>query len=71
MSVMKVIEVLAQSSKSWEDAAQTAVKVASKTVKDIKSIYVENFEAQVENGKIVKYRINGKLTFALKGTEKI
>ena len=70
MSVVKVIEVLAQSSKSWEDAAQTAVKVASKTVKDIKSIYVENFEAQVENGKIVKYRINGKLTFALKGTEK-
>jgi len=71
MSVMKVIEVLAQSSKSWEDAAETAVKIASKTVKDIKSIYVENFEAQVENGKIVKYRINGKLTFALKGTEKL
>lgn len=71
MSVMKVIEVLAQSDKSWEDAAETAVKIASKTVKDIKSIYVENFEAQVENGKIVKYRINGKLTFALKGTEKL
>jgi flavin-binding protein dodecin len=71
MSVMKVIEVLAQSDKSWEDAAQTVVKIASKTVKDIKSIYVENFEAQVENGKIVKYRINGKLTFAVKGTEKL
>ncbi|MFZ0694623.1 MAG: dodecin family protein [Alphaproteobacteria bacterium] len=71
MSVMKVTEFLAQSSKSWEDAAQTAVTIASKTVKDIKSIYVENFEAQVENGKITKYRINGKLTFALKGTEKL
>ena len=70
MSVMKVVEVLAQSDKSWEDAAETAVKVAAKTVKDIKSIYIENFEALVENGKIVKYRINGKLTFALKGTEK-
>jgi len=70
MSLVKVIEILAQSDKSWEDAAQTAVKVASKTVKDIKSIYIENFEAKVENGKITKYRINGKLTFALKGTER-
>ncbi len=71
MSVVKVIEVLAQSDKSWEDAAQMAVKTASKTVKDIKSIYIENFEAKVENGKITKYRVNGKLTFALKGTEKL
>jgi len=71
MSVVKVIEILSQSDKSWEDAAQNAVKIASKTVKDIKSIYIENFEAKVENGKITKYRINGKLTFALKGTEKL
>ena len=71
MSVVKVIEVLSQSNKSWEDAAQVAVKTASKTIKNIKSIYIENFEAQVENGKIVKYRINGKLTFALTGTEKM
>lgn len=71
MSLVKVIEVLAQSEKSWEDAAQTAVKTASKTLKDIKSLYIENFEAKVENGKITKYRINGKLTFALRGTEKL
>lgn len=70
MSVVKVIEVLAQSNKSWEDAAQLAVKTAAKTVKDIRSIYIKNFEAKVENGKITKYRIDGKLTFALKGTEK-
>lgn len=71
MSVVKVIEILAQSDKSWEDAAQTAVKTASKTLKDIKSIYVENFEATVENGKIAKYRINAKLAFALRGTDKM
>lgn len=71
MSVIKVIEVLAQSDKSWEDAAQNAVATASKTVKDIKSIYIENFEAKVENGRITKYRINGKLTFALSGTENV
>ena len=71
MSVVKVIEVLAQSDKSWEDAANTAVKTASKTIKNIKSIYIENLEAKVEGGKITKYRINGKLTFALSGTEKL
>ncbi len=71
MSVVKVIEVMAQSDKSWEDAAHTAIKIASKTLKNIKSIYIENFEAKVENGKITKYRIDGKITFALTGTEKL
>ena len=65
MSVVKVIEVLAQSDKSWEDAAQTAVKTASKTIKNIKSIYIENFEASVDKNKIVKYRINAKISFLL------
>lgn len=67
MTMLKVIEVLAQSDKSWEDAAQEAVKNASKTVRDVRSIYVENFEATVENGKISKYRVNAKITFLLEG----
>jgi len=46
MSILKVIEVLAESDKSWEDAAQNAT---------------------VENGKITKYRINGKISFLLEG----
>lgn len=45
MAMLKVIEVLAESSKSWEDAAQQAVITASRTVHRIKSIYIENFEA--------------------------
>jgi dodecin len=45
MVMLKVIEVLAESSMSWEDAAQQAVTTASKTVHKIKSIYIENFEA--------------------------
>jgi len=68
MPMMKVIEVLAQSDKSWEDAAQTAVNVANRTVKDIKSIYIKELEGTVENGKITKYRINGKITFQLEGS---
>lgn len=65
MTMLKVIEVLAESEKSWEDAAKNAVKKASKTLNEIKSIYIENFEASVEDDKIVKYRINAKITFLL------
>ena len=65
MSMLKVIEVLAESDKSWEDAAQYAVDKASDSVRNVKSIYIKNFEAQVEKGKIKKYRINGKISFVL------
>jgi flavin-binding protein dodecin len=65
MSIVKVIEVLAESDKSWEDAAQEAVKEASKTIKNIKSIYIENMEAKVDKKKIVSYRINAKISFVL------
>jgi flavin-binding protein dodecin len=65
MSMLKVIEVLAESDKSWEDAAQFAIDQANKSVRNVKSIYIKNLEAQVENGKIKKYRINGKISFML------
>ncbi len=65
MSILKVIEVLAESDKSWEDAAQEAVSKTSKTVHNIKSIYIENFEATVDNGKLKKYRVNAKISFLL------
>ena len=64
--MLKVIEVLAESDKSWEDAAQNAVKRATETLDNVKSIYIENFEAKVENGVITKYRVNAKITFLLK-----
>jgi flavin-binding protein dodecin len=64
-SVLKVIEVLAESDKSWEDAAQRAVSRAGKSLHGIKSIYIKNLEAKVENNKIVQYRINANVTFLL------
>ena len=67
ISMLKVIEVLAESDKSWEDAAQTAVARANETVRNVRSIYIKNMEATVENGKIKKYRINGKISFVLGG----
>lgn len=63
--IVKVIELLAQSDKSWEDAAQTAVSEAAKTLRNIRSIYVKDFEAAVENGKITQYRVNAKISFDL------
>jgi hypothetical protein len=63
--VLKVIEVLAESEKSWEDAAQKAVDRAAKTLTNIRSIYIEHFEAKVEKNKISRYRVNAKVSFLL------
>ncbi len=67
MAMLKVIEVLAESDKSWEDAAHQAVANASETVRHIRSINIENFNATVEDGKIRSYRINAKISFAVEG----
>jgi len=63
--VVKVIEVLAQSKKSWEDAADIAIKEASKSINDIKSINIVNTSAKVEKNKIVKYRITAQISFVV------
>ncbi len=63
--VVKVIELMSQSPKSWEDAAQGAVKEASKTLRNVRSIYIKEFTAEVGEGKVTNYRINAKVTFDL------
>ncbi len=63
MSVLKVIEVLADSEKSWEDAARQAVAKASETVRNIRSVYIQEQSATVKGGKIATYRVNVKITF--------
>jgi len=65
MSVVKVIEILAQSEKSWEDAAQIAVTAASQSVRNIKSLYIDGMQAMVEDNKIVEYRVNAKISFVV------
>lgn len=66
MAVMKVIEVLSNSDKSWEDATAKAVKKASKSIKGIKSVYVQSQSAVVEDDRVTEYRVNLKLTFEVK-----
>ncbi len=63
MAIMKVLEILSNSTKSWEDATRNAVAEASKTVKDIQSVYVQEQSAVVKNGKIKEFRVNVKITF--------
>jgi len=66
MAILKVIEVLAESDKSWDAAAQEAIREASETLENIRSIYIHDFQATVENNKIVKYRINAKISFEIR-----
>jgi flavin-binding protein dodecin len=63
MAVLKVIEIMASSEKSWEDAAASAVKIAGKTVKEIRSIYIQDMSAVVAKNKITEFRVNVKITF--------
>ncbi len=65
MGVLKVIEVLASSTKGWEDAASIAVAEASKSLRGIKSVNISNQSAVVENGKITEYRVNCKMAFEI------
>lgn len=68
-SIAKVIEVISESDESWDDAVQNALAEAAKSVDNIKSIWVENMTAVVEGNRIVRYRLNAKVTFIVGGHE--
>lgn len=63
MSILKVIEVLANSKESWEDATEKAVAQAAKSVNNIRSVYLNEQSATVKDGVIDEYRVNVKITF--------
>ena len=65
MAVVKIIEIIGESSKSWEDAAQEAVKEAALTVRGIKNVWVQDFKAVVDGNKITQYRVNCKISFLI------
>ena len=65
MSIVKVIEVIAESKEGWKEAAQEAVTHASKTIRNIKSIYIQDFQGTVEGNKITNYRLNAKISFVI------
>ncbi len=68
MAVVKVIELIAESPKGWEDATQEALKVAAQSVRGIKSIWVSEMQALVANNQITAYRVNCKVSFEVEET---
>jgi dodecin len=66
MSVVKVIELVGESSSGWEDAVKNAVFDASKTVDNITGVEIYNMTANVDNGKISEYKVNVKVAFGVK-----
>ncbi len=65
MSVLKVIEIMGNSTVSFEDAVQNVINEASKTVKNIKSVYIKDMQVSVNNNKIAQYRVNTKVSFGI------
>lgn len=65
MSVLKVIEILGNSTVSFEDAVQNIIDEAAKSVKDIRSVYIKDMQVTVSDNKIAQYRVNAKVTFGV------
>ena len=69
MTVIKVIELVGVSDKNWQDAIDNAVKRASKTIRNINGVDVLGWTGCVKDGKIVEYRTNVKVSFAVEKIE--
>jgi flavin-binding protein dodecin len=65
MAVAKVTEITASSTKSFEDAIRVGIARADKTLKNIKSVWIQEQKVKVERGKITEFRVNMKVTFVL------
>ena len=63
MAIVKVIEVIAHSEKSIDDAMKSAVSEVSKTVRNIDSVYVKDIKAHVKNGKISTFGVISQISF--------
>lgn len=62
-SIYRVIRVVGSSPKSWEEAAQHAVDVTSRNLRDLRVAEIEKFDLKIENGKISAYRVRLSLSF--------
>jgi len=65
MAVAKVTEITAQSTKSFEDALRVGIARANKTLKNVKSAWIQEQKVKIESGKITEFRVNMKVTFVL------
>lgn len=65
MSIVKVIELIGESDKGWEEAVKVCVQDAAKTVRNIKSVWVQDMQVVIENERVKKYRVNCKISFLI------
>lgn len=63
MALIKIIQLFVESNKSWEDATERTVKRVSETLRNIRSIWVKNLSALVQEGKIISWQLNYKISF--------
>jgi dodecin len=69
MSVAKIIEVVGSSTESWEDAVRSAVSEASRSLRGVTGVDVQDWTASVEDGEIVEYKANVKIAFAIESED--
>jgi len=65
MSVARVTEIIASSTKGFDDAVENGVERATKTLKNVRGAWVESQKVDIKDGKIVEYRVALKVTFIL------
>jgi len=66
-SVYKIIELVGTSPTSWEEAANNAIELASKSLRDLRIAEINKLDMKVENGKVVEYRARVNLSFKYEG----
>ncbi len=65
MSVAKVVEITSTSKTSFEDAIQSGITRANKTLKNIQGAWVQDMKVDVSKGKVVSFRVSMRVTFVL------
>lgn len=63
MAIIKIIEVIGASDKSFDDATRNALQEAAKSVQNIRSIYIKEMKAKVEKDQIISFGVNAKISF--------
>ena len=67
MTVVKVMELVGESAKDWQDAVQNAVKEAARSIPNISGVEVTNWTASVQGGRVVEYKADVKVAYPSDG----
>jgi flavin-binding protein dodecin len=66
-TVYKIVEIVGTSSKSWEDAAMSAITTASKTLRDLRVAEITKLDMKIDDGKVVAFRARVSVSFKYDG----